>query len=230
MAIKAIFVGINKHLDTTIPELSGARRDAAALCAQFADNGDGMRVRLPVDDTFSRVKSVAFDRPKWPEEWLWTRLSQLTVAFLRFRSSCWSKCLTRKGLPWRSACSEDLGPRLIDTSFIECRHIPALHATIGGSQTLRYWNVVESTACRWASGTHPHRRRATTTAVTLHPARSRTQHIAAAIAAVPSRAAPTQNIGHPRAQTRPPGSARVVKTYGLAPSKTNHLPAVSGPS
>ncbi len=133
MAIKAIFVGINKHLDTTIPELSGARRDAAALCAQFADNGDGMRVRLPVDDTFSRVKSVAFDRPKWPEEWLWTRLSQLTVAFLRFRSSCWSKCLTRKGLPWRSACSEDLGPRLIDTSFIECRHIPALHATIGGS-------------------------------------------------------------------------------------------------
>ena len=159
-----------------------------------------------------------------------TRLSQLAVAFLRFRPFCWGKCLIRKVLLWRSACSEDLGPRLIDTSFIECRHIPALHATIGGSQTLRYWNVVESTACRWASGTHPHRRRATITAVTLHPARSRTQHIAAAIAAVPSRAAPTQNIGHPRAQTRPPGSARVVKTYGLAPSKTNHLPAVSGPS
>jgi len=31
MAIKAIFVGINKHLDSSIPELSGARRDATAL-------------------------------------------------------------------------------------------------------------------------------------------------------------------------------------------------------
>jgi len=31
VAIKAIFVGINKHLDTTIPELGGARCDATAL-------------------------------------------------------------------------------------------------------------------------------------------------------------------------------------------------------
>jgi len=34
---KAIFVGINKHLDATIPELSGARRDATALWALFPD-------------------------------------------------------------------------------------------------------------------------------------------------------------------------------------------------
>ena len=33
MAIKAIFVGINKHLDASIPELGGARRDATALWA-----------------------------------------------------------------------------------------------------------------------------------------------------------------------------------------------------
>jgi hypothetical protein len=35
MAIKAIFVGINKHLDAAIPELSGAQRDAMALWALF---------------------------------------------------------------------------------------------------------------------------------------------------------------------------------------------------
>jgi hypothetical protein len=37
VAIKAIFVGINKHLDPTIPELSSARRDATALWALFTD-------------------------------------------------------------------------------------------------------------------------------------------------------------------------------------------------
>ena len=37
MAIKAVFVGINKHQDPTIPELSGARRDAMALWALFTD-------------------------------------------------------------------------------------------------------------------------------------------------------------------------------------------------
>jgi helicase len=38
VAIKAIFVGINKHLDPAIPELSGARRDATALWALGAAN------------------------------------------------------------------------------------------------------------------------------------------------------------------------------------------------
>jgi helicase len=38
LAIKAIFVGINKHLEAAIPELSGARRDAMAVWALFTDN------------------------------------------------------------------------------------------------------------------------------------------------------------------------------------------------
>lgn len=50
MAIKAIFVGINKHLDTAIPELSGARRDATALWALFSDTVDGLSARLLLDD------------------------------------------------------------------------------------------------------------------------------------------------------------------------------------
>jgi helicase len=50
VAINAIFVGINKHLDTTIPELSGARRDATALLALFTDPVDGLSARLLVDE------------------------------------------------------------------------------------------------------------------------------------------------------------------------------------
>lgn len=50
MAIKAIFVGINKHLDPAIPELSGARRDATALWALFTDTIDGLSARLLVDE------------------------------------------------------------------------------------------------------------------------------------------------------------------------------------
>ena len=33
MTLKAVFVGINKYVDRTIPELNGARRDAMALWA-----------------------------------------------------------------------------------------------------------------------------------------------------------------------------------------------------
>ena len=50
MAIKAIFVGINKHLDPTIPEPSGARRDATALWALFIDTIDDLAARLLVDE------------------------------------------------------------------------------------------------------------------------------------------------------------------------------------
>ena len=50
MAIKAIFVGINKHLDTSIPELSGARRDATALWALFTDTVEGLSARLLLDE------------------------------------------------------------------------------------------------------------------------------------------------------------------------------------
>jgi len=38
LPIKSIFVGINKHLDSTIQELVGARRDATALWALFSDS------------------------------------------------------------------------------------------------------------------------------------------------------------------------------------------------
>lgn len=50
MSMKAILVGINKHLDPTIPELSGARRDATALWALFTDTIDGLSARLLVDE------------------------------------------------------------------------------------------------------------------------------------------------------------------------------------
>ncbi len=50
MAIKAVFVGINKHLDPSISELSGARRDATALWALFTDSVRDLSARLLVDD------------------------------------------------------------------------------------------------------------------------------------------------------------------------------------
>lgn len=56
MTIKAIFVGINKHLDTSIPELSGARRDATALWALFTDTIEGLSARLLVDETATHAE------------------------------------------------------------------------------------------------------------------------------------------------------------------------------
>jgi len=50
VAIKAIFVGINKHVDASIPELNGARRDATALWALFSDTIDGLSARLLLDE------------------------------------------------------------------------------------------------------------------------------------------------------------------------------------
>ena len=56
MALKAIFVGINKHLDTAIPELSGARRDAMALWALFTDTVEGLAARLLVDEAATHAE------------------------------------------------------------------------------------------------------------------------------------------------------------------------------
>lgn len=56
MAIKAIFVGINKHLDAAIPELNGARRDAMALWALFTDTVEGLTARLLVDETATHAE------------------------------------------------------------------------------------------------------------------------------------------------------------------------------
>ena len=50
MALKAVFVGINRHLEPAIPELSGARRDAMALWALFTDTIEELAARLLVDE------------------------------------------------------------------------------------------------------------------------------------------------------------------------------------
>lgn len=50
MAIKAVFIGINKYLDSKIPELNGARRDATALWALFTDTMENSASRLLVDE------------------------------------------------------------------------------------------------------------------------------------------------------------------------------------
>ncbi|BAP88225.1 putative uncharacterized protein [Burkholderiales bacterium GJ-E10] len=42
VAIKAISVGMNKHLDATIPEPGGARRGATALWALFTHTLEGL--------------------------------------------------------------------------------------------------------------------------------------------------------------------------------------------
>jgi helicase len=50
MAFKAVFVGINKHQDPGIPELTGAVRDAQALHALFEDTFPGIDAQLLIDD------------------------------------------------------------------------------------------------------------------------------------------------------------------------------------
>lgn len=56
MTIKAIFVGINKHLDPAISELSGAKRDATALWALFTDTIDGLSARLLLDEAATHTE------------------------------------------------------------------------------------------------------------------------------------------------------------------------------
>lgn len=56
MTIKAIFVGINKHLNPAIPELSGAKRDATALWALFTDTIDGLSARLLLDEAATHTE------------------------------------------------------------------------------------------------------------------------------------------------------------------------------
>jgi hypothetical protein len=50
MAVKAIFVGINKQLDPTIDELTGAVRDAKALNALFLDSVPDLSAQLLLDE------------------------------------------------------------------------------------------------------------------------------------------------------------------------------------
>ena len=50
MAFRATFIGLNKHSDPGIPELTGASRDAAALHALFTDTFNDIRAILLVDE------------------------------------------------------------------------------------------------------------------------------------------------------------------------------------
>ena len=50
MAVKAIFVGINKQLDPNIDELTGAVRDAKALNALFMDSVPDLSAQLLIDE------------------------------------------------------------------------------------------------------------------------------------------------------------------------------------
>lgn len=51
MTIRATFVGVNKHQDSNIPELNGARRDATALWALFTDTIPDLTAQLLVDES-----------------------------------------------------------------------------------------------------------------------------------------------------------------------------------
>jgi hypothetical protein len=49
VALKAVFVGIDRHRSTDVPELGGVKRDATALWALFTDSVPGLATRLLVD-------------------------------------------------------------------------------------------------------------------------------------------------------------------------------------
>ncbi len=59
MATSAVFVGVNKHRDPSIPELGGARRDATALWALFTDTIEGLSARLLVDERATHAEVSA---------------------------------------------------------------------------------------------------------------------------------------------------------------------------
>jgi len=50
MALRAIFIGVNKHNDPGIPELTGATKDATALWALFKDSVEGIADERLLDD------------------------------------------------------------------------------------------------------------------------------------------------------------------------------------
>jgi hypothetical protein len=58
VGLKAVFVEINKHLDSAIPELGGARRDATALWALFSDTFSDIAAR-PLLDEDATVAAVS---------------------------------------------------------------------------------------------------------------------------------------------------------------------------
>jgi helicase len=55
MTIHASFIGVNRHQDTQIRELTGARRDATALWALFSDTLPGLEASLLVDEKATKA-------------------------------------------------------------------------------------------------------------------------------------------------------------------------------
>ena len=53
MALRAVFIGINRHRDPSIPELTGAANDATALWALFQDSVDGIADEKLLDERAS---------------------------------------------------------------------------------------------------------------------------------------------------------------------------------
>src|SRR5579863_1541997 len=56
MAFRAAFIGINRHQDPGVPELTGATRDAAALHALFRDTFSDIDCRLLLDEDATLAK------------------------------------------------------------------------------------------------------------------------------------------------------------------------------
>ena len=50
MALRGVFIGINRHRDPSIPELTGATNDATALWALFKDSVDGLADQRLLDE------------------------------------------------------------------------------------------------------------------------------------------------------------------------------------
>ncbi len=57
MALRAVFIGINKHSDPGIPELTGATNDATALWALFKDSVEGIDDRRLLDQARPRSRA-----------------------------------------------------------------------------------------------------------------------------------------------------------------------------
>ena len=62
MALRGVFIGVNKHSDPGIPELTGATKDARALWALFKDSVEGIAdVRLMDEEATAATIRTALD-------------------------------------------------------------------------------------------------------------------------------------------------------------------------
>jgi helicase len=63
MAFRSTFIGLNKHADPGVPELTGAARDASALHALFTDTFENIRATLLLDEaaTLDAIRAALDD-------------------------------------------------------------------------------------------------------------------------------------------------------------------------